>query len=141
MYSQNSYWCVAYLKRLSDFIVEGVLLAEGFSEESPEEISPNELAYAVLFRTVATSAPEAIVFVEASILSLTLDCEFPPEVILLESKCILRSERRAMAQLNPGDVVMHQSYIGFKRENAEAKKMAMDIIKSTLVKRRWEFWK
>ena len=134
MSSQNFYWCVAFLK-----VPPGSI--EGFSVESPEEISPDELAYAVLFRTVATSELEATVYVGASIHSLALDCECPTEVISLEPKFILRSEKHAIARLSPGDVSMHQSYVGFKRGNAEATKMAMDIIKSALSKRRWEFWK
>jgi hypothetical protein len=141
MSPENPFWCVAILKKLPESFEEGILLAEGFSAESPEDIPADQISYAVMFRTLTSSETLAYSLISESIQSLGVQDENLIEIIILNPKCICRSEKRIISEMNDGDVSMRNLYIGFKSGNAEAQNAALSIVLSAIEKRPWEFWK
>lgn len=141
MKSEDPFWCVAILKELPESFEEGFLLAEGFSADSPENIPADQIAYAVLFRTLASSEALACSVISESIKSLGVQDESLIKIITLNPKCICRSEKRIFSGMSDGDVSMRNLSIGFKSGNTEAQNAALKIIQSAIEKRPWEFWK
>jgi hypothetical protein len=141
MKSENPFWCVAIVKELPESFKDGILLSEGFSAESPENIPSDEISFALLFRTLSSSEALACSVIRESINSLGIKDGNQTEIIVLKPKCILRSEKRIFSGMSDGDVSMRNLSIGFKNGNAEALNAALNIVRSAIEKRPWEFWK
>lgn len=141
MNPENPFWCVTILKKLPESFDEGILLAEGFSAESPEDIPADQISYAVMFRAFTSSETLAYSLICESLESLGIQDENLIEIITLKPKYICRSEKRIISEMNDGDVSMRNLYIGYKSENGEAQNAALNIVLSAIEKRRWEFWK
>lgn len=141
MKSENPFWCVAIVKELPESFKDGILLSEGFSAESPEDIPSDEISFALLFRTLSSSEALACSVIRESIKSLGLQDGSLKEMIPLHPKYICRSEKRILARMSIGDVSMRDLYIGFKNGNREAQNAALNIVLSAIEKKPWEFWK
>lgn len=141
MKSENPYWYVAILKKLPESFEEGILLAEGFNAESPEDIPVDQISYAVMFRAFTSSETLAYSLISEFLQSLGVQDENLIEIITLKPKYICRSEKRIISEMNEGDVSMRDLYIGFKSENSEAQNAALNVVLSAIEKKPWEFWK
>jgi len=135
------YWCVAFADELPDTFSAGLVLSEGFSVETPDEIPREQITYAVLCRTVASSEDEAHASITASLHELSMPASSPLVTIDAASLIICRRERRAVSGLARGDTSVHSSFIGFKRDDPAAKEVALQIIRGSLSKKKWQFWR
>ena len=137
----NPYWCVAFASELPDTFTDGLVLSEGFSVDGPDEIRPDQITYAVLCRTVASSEHEAHAVITTSLQELSFPVACALQTIDTGSFLICRRERRVVRSLAPGDTATHSSFIGFKRGNDDAKAVALGVIREAMSKKMWEFWK
>ena len=141
MKDSKPYWCVALTSELPGTFAEGLVLSGGFTVDAPDEIPPDQITYAVLCRTVAPSEDEAHAAIKTSMQELSIPAPDHLVTVDTDSLIIHRREMRAVGNLAPGDTSIHASFIGFKRGNAEAKESALRIIRQSMSKKRWEFWK
>ena len=135
------YWCVAFAEELPDAFTDGLVLSEGFTDDAPDEIPPDQITYAVLCRTVASSEDEAHASIMTSLQEVSLPTPCPLVTIDADSLILRRREWRAVSDLAHGDTAIHSSVIGFKRGNAEAQEASLRIIRESMSKKRWEFWR
>lgn len=141
MKSAKPYWCVAFASELPDTFADGLVLSDGFTVDAADEIPPDQMTYAVLCRTVASSEDEAHASITTSLQEMSIPAPCPLVTIDAHSLLLRRRERRTVSELTHGDTAIQSSFIGFKRGNAEAKETSLRIIRESMSKKIWEFWK
>ncbi|MEX0711253.1 MAG: hypothetical protein WD278_02820 [Pirellulales bacterium] len=140
----RAFWFGVVVHRLHDDFQDGVILAEGFPTDRNAPIEQEhlfeqeDLCYAILARTLAASESDAAALVHEAVKGLG-----PIFTVLIADQVndVVRKERRAAAALEPGDVLLKSSFVGFKQDCREAQSSALDIIRQAVLRKSWQFWK
>lgn len=134
--SIQPWWLAVVVGKLTDDFSDGMIIAEGLDPAIPP--GPEDLQYALLMRVAAESTADAH--------RLTQDaaCEFgyvTSEIIADQPGMVIRSERRLLASLEPREVLVQTTFVGFKSANPEAQAVAIGIIRQAIRKAWWQFWR
>jgi hypothetical protein len=138
--AEKAYWCAAVVDALpQDFSTEGIVLQEGFLENA--EYDPTEVHYLLLVRVKAGAQKEAHQFIKQTL----LENGFPSVIKLMtvsdDERDIVRSERLAMRSMHLGEVLTKKTFLGFKRDNPKALENALLILRTAILRKRWQFWR
>lgn len=131
----QSYWYGVTVTTLPETFDEGVVLNKGFEDGEPDV---EQLEYVILARVRASSADEA-----RTLVSSATESYGPTSIVMIAdlAKDVVRDERRIATSLSAGDVRIKDSFIGFKKDNDEARSSAFHIIDLAIRKKWWEFWR
>lgn len=132
----GTYWLAVVIDTLPDSFEDGVTVHEGFDEEVPDDLT--KFQFAILARAAASSK------VEAEQLVLAASRPYAPSVVKLiadRPEQVIRDERHQMQKLSLGDASLKNSFVGFKKDCAEAREAAIGIIELAIRKSWWQFWR
>ena len=130
------YWFSVAVRTLPDEFTDGIVVAKGFGEGS--SLEPDHLHYAILARAVADSETEAHTLIKEATKGLD---PFASRMIADDVRNVVRQERRVATAMEPGDVLLKTSFVGFKPDCSEAQASAMEIIEDAIQRSRWQFWR
>ena len=130
------YWFSVAVRTLPDEFTDGIVVAEGFEEDS--SLEPDHLHYVILGRAVADSETEAHTLIKEATQGLD---PFASSMIADEVRTVVRQERRVANAMQPGDVLLKTSFVGFKPDCPEAQASAMEIVEDAIQRRWWQFWR
>jgi hypothetical protein len=128
----------ALLNELSE--TEGMVSAAGFDAADPSEIPVDQLAFAVLVKVLAASAEECHQIIREVWAGSTLR-PTQVDVLTTDSALMTRRHRRALPDMKPGDLRVHSFWIGYRRDDDEARRQAAAWITRTAMRRRWQLWR
>jgi hypothetical protein len=137
----NPFWYIAYSDSLPDSFSEGVVLSDGFEANGPDGIPMEQVSYALLCRTMANNEKEAHENIINSLQnhSILISSDIMP--FQANGRLMSKNEFRIVTILELGDVSIHESFVGFKRNNREAQSVALNVIREAITKTKWQFWK
>ncbi len=139
--TSTPYWIIATVETLPEVITEGVVLREGFPEDSEEAPESGELQYSLLCRTIAGGEVEARSLVESALQNMEVHRIVDLSILSTDVTTMVRSERRIIRATKPGGVSVHTSFMAFKREHELAREQAHSIIGLGMLRKRWQFWR
>lgn len=137
----NPFWYIAFSDSLPDGFSEGVVLSEGFGANGPDEIPTDQVSYALLCRTMAKNEKAAHEYIINSLQNHSILTS--SDIILFQpnGRLMSKNEYRIVIELELGEVSIHGSFVGFKRNNNEAQSVALNVIREAITKTKWQFWK
>ena len=137
----NPFWYIAFSDSLPNSFSEGVVLSDGFDSIGPDGIPMEQVSYALLCRTVANNVKEAHENIINSLQNHSIFISSNIMPFQANGRLMSKNECRIVTLLELGGFSIHESFVGFKRNNSEAQSVALNVIREAITKTKWQFWK